>query len=438
MTKYYTGLANAIRRRETTIGVVGLGYVGLPLLKLILESGFKAVGFDIDETKIVGLSKGEPYLEHIDIEVVTAATKNNDCKLSSSSELASDCDIIILCVPTPLTVHREPDLSYVMSSLESFLPFLKKGQAVALESTTYPGTTDEKLKPTLEQAGFKVGEDFFLIYSPEREDPGNKQFGLVDIPKVVSGSSKHCADIAELFYSELGSKTVRVSSTQAAEMTKILENTYRSVNIALVNELKVLADLMGIDIFEVINAAATKPFGYQAFYPGPGLGGHCIPIDPFYLTWKAKEYGFHTRFIELAGEVNTAMPDYVIAKIMEALNTKSKALSGSKVLVVGVAYKKNVGDLRESPGVEIIDKLQKLNADVSYHDPHVEILPKMRKYDLKMSNSILDYDSVSRYDVCVIVTDHDVIDYNVFDKADLVVDARGRLDILKMPHVIRA
>ena len=221
-------------------------------------------------------------------------------------------------------------------------------------------------------------------------------------------------------------------------MTKILENTYRSVNIALVNELKVLADLMGIDIFEVINAAATKPFGYQAFYPGPGLGGHCIPIDPFYLTWKAKEYGFHTRFIELAGEVNTAMPDYVIAKIMEALNTKSKALSGSKVLVVGVAYKKNVGDLRESPGVEIIDKLQRLNADVSYHDPHVETLPKMRKYDLKMSNSILDYDTVSEYDVCVIVTDHDAIDYSVFDKADLVVDARGRLDILKMPHVIRA
>ena len=290
----------------------------------------------------------------------------------------------------------------------------------------------------LQQAGFKIGEDFFLIYSPEREDPGNKDFGLADIPKVVSGSSEHCADVAEVFYGELGSKTVRVSSTQAAEMTKILENTYRSVNIALVNELKVLADLMKIDIFEVIDAAATKPFGYQAFYPGPGLGGHCIPIDPFYLTWKAREYGFHTRFIELAGEVNTAMPDYVIAKIMEALNTKSKALSGSKVLVVGVAYKKNVGDLRESPGVEIIDKLQKLNAKVSYHDPFVETLPKMRKFDLKMSNSKLDYESVSDYDLCVIVTDHDDVDYTVFENAELVVDARGRLDIQEMPHVIRA
>lgn len=438
MSENYKQLIKQISTCEATIGVVGLGYVGLPLMKLTLESGFKAVGFDVDQTKIDSLSVGQSYLEHIDISSVKKAVDAGDCRLSSSSALASECDVIILCVPTPLTVHREPDLSYVISSLESFLPFLKAGQAVVLESTTYPGTTEERLMPMIEQAGFEIGDDFFLIYSPEREDPGNKQYGLKEIPKVVSGISEYCGDIAEYFYGKLGSKTVRVSTTKAAEMTKILENTYRSVNIALVNELKVLANLMGIDIFEVINAAATKPFGFQAFYPGPGLGGHCIPIDPFYLTWKAREYGFNTRFIELAGEINTAMPDYVIAKIIDALNHKSKAINGSKVLIVGVAYKKNVGDLRESPGVEIIDKLQKLNADVSYHDPHVETLPKMRKFDLKMSNSALDAGTVPSYDICVIVTDHDVIDYSVFEHADLVVDARGRLDILKMPNVIRA
>jgi len=431
-------LANKINRKTARIGVVGLGYVGLPLLGSVLKSGFQAHGFDIDQNKLHALNMGKSYLEHVSVDTINGAIKRGECSLSVSFDEASECDVIVLCVPTPLNSHREPDLSFVMSSLEGLFPYLRPGQALSLESTTYPGTTEDCLLPILSKSFNNIGDDFFLIYSPEREDPGNKNFGFSQIPKVVSGITPNCKRIAELFYGSIVGRTVSVSSTKCAEMTKILENTYRSVNIALVNELKIVADAMGIDIFEVISAASTKPFGYQPFYPGPGLGGHCIPIDPFYLTWKAREYGLHTRFIELAGEINTSMPDFVVNKISLGLNQNSKSIKDSKILILGVAYKKNVGDVRESPGIEIIDKLQKLGADVSYHDPFVNQIPKMRKYKLMLKSIDISASVIADYDACVIVTDHDDVDYNCLQDAVLVIDTRGRLDQSAFPNRILA
>lgn len=342
-------LLSKIRSKCATIGVVGLGYVGLPLSLRFVETEFSVLGFDIDDNKIKKLNSGESYIKHIGVERVYKAWESGNLEATTDFSRASEVDALILCVPTPLGNHKEPDLSFITNTLNSLLPYLRKGQIISLESTTYPGTTEEELRPALESKGFTVGKDIFLVYSPEREDPGNPKFSTNNTPKIVGGSTSECLEIGLALYSRIVEKVIPVSSTQVAEMTKILENIYRAVNIGLVNELKILADKMEIDIWEVIDAAATKPFGFTPFYPGPGLGGHCIPIDPFYLTWKAKEYGISTRFIELAGEINTAMPNWVVSKVIDALNDQGKALKNSRILVLGIAYKKNIDDSRESP-----------------------------------------------------------------------------------------
>jgi UDP-N-acetyl-D-glucosamine dehydrogenase len=420
-------LIEKIESKSALIGVVGLGYVGLPLIKRLNEVGFPTLGLDIDHSKVDALAAGETYIKHIEVSDIEFAINSGKCQVATDFSNAKDADIIILCVPTPLNKYREPDLSFVTGSVDALLPYLRPGQLLSLESTTYPGTTEEELLTRIESQGLSVGKDVFLVYSPEREDPGNPDFNTHSIPKVCGGITDACLEVGLKFYSKIIDRVVPVSSTKAAEMTKILENTYRAVNIALVNELKIVADKMSVDIFEVIDAAATKPFGFKAFYPGPGLGGHCIPIDPFYLTWKAREYGLHTRFIELAGEVNTAMPAYVISKVVDALNSQGKSVSGSKILVLGVAYKKNVDDMRESPSLEIIERLTSLNAGVSYHDPFVSELPKMRNYDFEMQSAVFDASSVIDYDCVLIATDHDDVDYSILDGAKLVVDSRGKL-----------
>ena len=370
-------LVNKLKSKKATIGVLGMGYVGLPLMLRYNVIGYDVLGFDVDQSKIEAIEKGESYIEHISGDAIAQAVENGMRATTDFSEIAN-VDAIILCVPTPLNKYREPDLSYVLNTLESALPYLRAGQVVSLESTTYPGTTEEELLPRIESQGLKVGTDIFLVYSPEREDPGNKNFTTHTIPKVVGGHTPECLDVGTALYEQAIDQVVPVSSTKAAEMTKLLENIHRAVNIGLVNEMKIVADRMGIDIFEVVDAAATKPFGFTAYYPGPGLGGHCIPIDPFYLTWKAREYGVHTRFIELAGELNASMPDYVITKLMHGLNDHGLSLKGSRILILGIAYKKNVDDERESPCIEILDKLIKKGANVDYSDPHVQKFKKKR------------------------------------------------------------
>lgn len=427
MNSLATDTINKLDAKTATIGIVGLGYVGLPLIELYSLAGYPVVGFDVDQTKVQSLLDGESYIRHISPSAFINAIQTGTGRVTTEFKAVTECDAIILCVPTPLDEHREPDLSFVLGSLEMILPYLQKGQAVSLESTTYPGTTKEILEPKINASGFTVGDDVFLVYSPEREDPGNKSFTTQNIPKIVSGTTATCASVASALYKHVVVETVEVSSTAVAEMAKILENTYRAVNIAFVNELKQVAERMDIDIFEVIDAAATKPFGFTAFYPGPGLGGHCIPIDPFYLTWKAREYGITTRFIELAGEINTSMPDYVVERIMLALNNHSKAIKGSRLLILGAAYKKNVDDMRESPSMQLIEKLMKLGAHVDYSDPHVPTLPTMRKYDLSMSSVSISADMLSTYDCVVVSTDHDQFDWNTIrDHAPLIVDSRGR------------
>jgi len=411
--------------KDVTVGVVGLGYVGLPLAIRFAEVGFRVVGFDIDQSKITSLKNGESYIRHISTDklanlVLSGAT------FQSEFEGASACDVIIICVPTPLTKHREPDLRFVTETCEQLLPHLRKGQVMILESTTYPGTTEEELLPRIESTGLEVGKDISLVYSPEREDPGNINFETRNIPKVVGGHTPDCLDVGVALYSHVIDVVVPVSSTKVAELTKLLENIHRAVNIGLVNEMKMLTDKMGIDIFEVIDAAATKPFGFTAYYPGPGLGGHCIPIDPYYLTWKAKEYGLHTRFIELSGEVNRSMPEYVVAKVSSALNTREKALLNSKILVLGIAYKKNVDDMRESPAVEIMELLREKGVDVAYSDPHVSVFPKMREHSFDLTSVELSPQSLSKFDAVVLTTDHDSFDYQMIsENADLIVDSRG-------------
>jgi UDP-N-acetyl-D-glucosamine dehydrogenase len=364
-----------IEDRNSIIGIIGLGYVGLPLLIRFSEEGFNSIGFDVDRQKIEMLNNGKSYIKHISSTKIKKNKSNNFHATSNFSEI-NKVDIIIICVPTPLGMHNEPDLTYIKKTIDSIKIFLKAGQVLILESTTYPGTTVEEIVPEIKSTdSFEciIGKNFFVGYSPEREDPGNKDFSTKSIPKVVSGISKNCLKVVSLIYSKIVDKTVPVSSTQVAEMTKIFENIHRAVNIGLVNELKVVADKMSIDIYEVINAAKTKPFGFTPYYPGPGLGGHCIPIDPYYLTWKAKEVGMNTRFIELAGEINRDMPKYVVDKIGEALNTINKSIKNSKVFILGLSYKKNVDDLRESPSLEIIDKLNDLGAKISFNDPILSI-----------------------------------------------------------------
>jgi len=404
--------------RRARVGILGMGYVGLPLALRFTEVGYPVLGFDIDEAKVAALKAGRSYIEHIRLPKPLEAT--------ADFARAKECDALIICVPTPLTAYREPDLSFVLDTTEAIVPHLRKGQVVSLESTTYPGTTDEELRPRIEKRGFKVGEDVFLCFSPEREDPGNPNHVTRTIPKVCGGSTAACLEAGIALYGQVIEKVVPVSSTRAAEMTKLLENIHRAVNIGLVNEMKVICDRMGIDVHEVIRAAATKPFGFVPYWPGPGLGGHCIPIDPFYLTWKAREYGLHTRFIELAGEINRAMPEWVVGKVMEALNERGKALKGSKVLVLGIAYKKNVDDMRESPAVELMELLVKRGAQVEYSDPHVPAFPRMRQHRFDLKSVPLTPEAVARYDLALLATDHDAFDYPMLARhARLIVDTRG-------------
>lgn len=419
-------LLEKLTNKTAVIGVVGLGYVGLPLVLRYSEVGYRVVGFDIDQSKIDHIEAGTSYIEHISAGSIARAVEQG-FEATTDFNRASDVDALILCVPTPLNKYREPDLSFVLDTTDSLVPYLRAGQVVSLESTTYPGTTDEELLPRIESRGFKVGQDVFLVYSPEREDPGNPNFTTRTIPKVCGGHTPACQEVGIALYGQVIDRVVPVSSTRAAEMTKLLENIHRAVNIGLVNEMKIVADKMGIDIHEVIRAAATKPFGFVPYYPGPGLGGHCIPIDPFYLTWKAREYGLHTRFIELAGEVNSAMPDYVVGKLASALNQRKKSVNGSRVLVLGIAYKKNVDDMRESPSVFIMERLRDLGADVQYSDSHVPVFPKMREHHFELSSVDLTAESVASYDCVLVATDHDSVDYALVQAhAQLIVDSRGR------------
>lgn len=418
-------LIENLNNKSAVIGIVGLGYVGLPLMIRYSEVGYRVLGIDVDQKKIDMLNAGESYIEHIPSELIKDSVATG-FEATADFSRASEADALILCVPTPLNKYREPDLSFVTGTTDSLLKYLTEGQVISLESTTYPGTTEEELLPRIESTGLKVGENIYLVYSPEREDPGNPDFTTRTIPKVVGGHTVDCAEIGRALYAPAIDEVVVVSSTKAAEMTKLLENIHRAVNIGLVNEMKVVADRMGVDIHEVIRAAATKPFGFTPYYPGPGLGGHCIPIDPFYLTWKAREYGLHTRFIELAGEVNTNMPRWVVSKLMDALNERGKPLKGSKVLVLGIAYKSDVDDMRESPSVVLMELLQDKGAVVEYTDPHVPVFPKMRNHYFDLESVELTPDVIASYDVLLLATNHKRFDYDMLKKhAQLIVDTRG-------------
>lgn len=418
-------LITRIEERTAVIGIIGLGYVGLPLVLSFAEAGFQVLGFDVDQPKIDRLHAGKSPIAHISQESIEKLV-DGGFEATADFSRAVDADVLILCVPTPLNRYREPDLSYVTSTVDSIIPYLRPGQMVSLESTTYPGTTDEEIATRIERCGLTVGTDIMLVYSPEREDPGNANFTTRTIPKICGGYSHACLDAGVALYSTVIDRVVPVSSTRAAELTKLLENIHRAVNIGLVNEMKVVADKMGLDIREVIDAAATKPFGFVPYYPGPGLGGHCIPIDPFYLTWKAREFGVNTRFIELAGEVNSAMPDFVVGKIQNALNDRKKSISGSRILVLGIAYKPDVDDMRESPAVIIMEKLRDLGAEVAYSDPHIPTFPKMREHHFELDSVTLDALSIAQYDCVVVATHHAAFDYSLIaEYSKLTVDTRG-------------
>ena len=419
-------LAQKIQDKTSVGGVIGLGYVGLPLVHHLCESGYRVIGFDVDPDKVEKLNAGKSYIKHLSDAFVQKATSSGRFEATTDFSRLAEADCISICVPTPLDEHFQPDLSYVIATAEAIAQTLRKDQLIILESTTYPGTTTEVLQPLFDAHGLKVGQDYFLAYSPEREDPGNAKFTIQTIPKVVGGITAACAELTATYYGAIFERIVMVSTTNSAEMTKLLENIFRSVNIALVNELKMMCDRMGMDVWEIIDAAATKPFGFMPFYPGPGLGGHCIPIDPFYLSWKAKEHEFPARFIELAGEINTFMPHYVVGRIGDALNNQSKPVRGARILLLGAAYKKDVDDVRESPCLKLIELLREKGAEVEYNDPHVPRLRGGRKYDLEMYSAPLTPDNLERYDCVVIVTDHTSYDYeDIVKNAQLVVDTRN-------------
>ncbi|MEJ5259744.1 MAG: nucleotide sugar dehydrogenase [Anaerohalosphaeraceae bacterium] len=425
-------LEKKIASKKVVVGVLGLGYVGLPLAREFALAGVRVLGFDIDDKKVKILNSGRSIIKNVPHEVVRKMVKSGKFTATSDMSQIRKADAVLICVPTPLTPNREPDMQYVEGSCRTIAKYLRKGHLISLESTTYPGTTRELMKPILEATGLKAGKDFYLAFSPEREDPGNKQYTTRTIPKVVGGLTPKCRQLAYQLYSLAIQKMVPVSSVEAAEATKILENVYRCINIAMVNELKMVFDRMGIDVWEVIRAASTKPFGYHPFYPGPGLGGHCIPIDPFYLTWKARQYGMATRFIELAGEINTGMPHYVVHKVMEALNERKKSLKGSKILVLGLAYKPDIDDVRESPSLELIELLQERGAKVDYNDPYVPKTHKMREYDLKMTSRPLSAAMLRSYDCVLISTNHSCYDYAwIVKHAKLVVDTRNATAAVK-------
>lgn len=417
-----------VRSRKATIGIIGLGYVGLPLALAYSGDGFATVGFDIDSAKTQAINSGRSYIKHIDADAISDRVRSGTLAATIDFRQIREMDAIVLCVPTPLDEHFEPDLSYVVSTIEAVLPHMRPGQIISLESTTYPGTTEEELVARIEAAGFEVGKDIAVVYSPEREDPGNPEYAATNIPKVVGGHTPNCLKAGKALYGSVFDEVVPVSCTKVAELTKLLENIYRSVNIGLVNELKVVADQMGIDIWEVIAAASTKPFGFKAFYPGPGLGGHCIPIDPFYLTWKAREFGVHTRFIELAGEINRAMPAHIVRRCGDALNQQKKAINGSKVLLIGLAYKPNVDDDRESPSYELLDRLTANGADVDYHDPYVPVIRPSREHSHWAGKQSVAWDqsTISKYDLVLISTWHECLDISeLADWSNYLVDTRN-------------
>jgi UDP-N-acetyl-D-glucosamine dehydrogenase len=419
-------LIKLIKSRKALIGIIGLGYAGLPLVIRFGEEGFNIKGFDIDENKVKKLNSGKSYIKHIKEEHIQSLIKTGQFIATSDFSLLKEIDCIIICVPTPLTDKKEPDLTYVINTAGEIAAYLRAGQIISLESTTYPGTTEEILLPEFSARGFLAGKDFFLVFSPEREDPANPYYYTGNIPKVIGGITENCLKAGKALYEQVVDRVIPVSSTKVAEMSKLLENIYRSVNIALVNELKILCDRMDIDIWEVIEAASTKPFGFTPFYPGPGLGGHCIPVDPFYLSWKAKEYGFNTRFIELAGEVNVSMPSYVVNKVIDGLNEKEKSLKGSRILLLGMAYKKDVDDRRESPGLAIFKILQDKGAAIFYNDPHIPYIRGLRSYNYNISSVELTEELLKSMDVTLIVTDHSSYDYEwIVNNSQLVVDTRN-------------
>jgi len=422
-----------IKNKSAIVGIVGMGYVGLPLGLAFAAKKINVLGFDLDEKKITLLNKGKGYLKHISDSKIKKAVDSGYLKATSDFSRLKEVDAILICVPTPLTEHREPDMSFVENTSRTIAKYLRKGQLVVLESTTYPGTTEELLLPMFENAGgknkFKVGKDFYLAFSPEREDPNNPDFTTAEIPKVIGGVTPQCSKVAKALYDQVIIKTVPVSSPGAAEATKLLENIFRSINIAMVNELKMVFDKMNIDIWEVIAAASTKPFGFKPFYPGPGLGGHCIPIDPFYLTWKAREFEINTKFIELAGEINTFQPYYVVEKSAEALNKFKKALNGSKVLILGAAYKKDIDDMRESPSLKLIEIYREKDATVDYYDPLIPVLPKTRHYNYHMKSVKLTREKLKSYDLVVLSTDHSAFDYKfIAENSKLIVDSRNAFE----------
>jgi UDP-N-acetyl-D-glucosamine dehydrogenase len=427
-------LIDRFQSHQAVVGIMGLGYVGLPLAATFAEGSFTVVGFDIAAHKIEELRAGRSYIRHMPADRMGRIVRSEPFRRdgvtgfypTTDHSLLAECDAILICVPTPLTEHREPDLSYVVETAKSIAAHLRRNQLVVLESTTYPGTTDEVVREVLEAGGLRAGQDFYLAFSPEREDPNNAQYNTKTIPKLIGGYSRRCGEVASALYGAVLERVVPVSSARVAEAAKLLENIYRSVNIALVNELKLLFERMGIDVWEVIDAAATKPFGFTPFYPGPGLGGHCIPIDPFYLTWKARQYDLTTRFIELAGEINTAMPAFVIEKLTAALNERCRSLKGARVLVLGVAYKRDLDDTRESPALKLLDLMVQKGAEVGYHDPYVPALGRSRHYDFHLQSVPLTSQELQRWDAVIIATDHTVFDYAmIVDASALVIDTRN-------------
>jgi len=425
-----------VASRQAVVAIVGLGYVGIPLALSLAGAGFRVIGFDVDPKRIQELNAGKSPIRHIACSEI-ARLRETGFEATADFASIADCDALIICVPTPLNTYREPDLGYVESTMQTIAAFLRPGQLLSLESTTWPGTTTEVLLPYVEDAGLKIGDDFFLVYSPEREDPGNAHYSTRTIPKIVGGHTPACLEAGEALYGAFVDRVVPVSSTEAAEMVKLLENIHRSVNIGLVNEMKLVSDRMGLDVFEIIEAAATKPFGFTPYYPGPGIGGHCIPIDPFYLTWKAREYGLHTRFIELAGEINASMPQYVVNKTVRALNDAGKSLKGAKILALGIAYKRDVDDMRESPSVFVMDLLRDWGAEVQYADPNVPVFPKMRQHSFDLTAVALTPGNIQGFDAVILLTDHSDFDYDLIrSNARILVDTRGKFR--GDPNVIRA
>lgn len=418
-------ILSKIDHRTATVGIIGLGYVGIPLAIAINTAKLKVIGFDIDQDRVDGLNAAQSPIKHFSNATIQSLIDDGFIASSDFSKI-SDCDFLLICVPTPLDEYREPDLGAVISTMDTIQPYFRAGQMLALESTTWPGTTEEILKPYVDKSGLVAGESFFLTYSPEREDPGNAKFETRTIPKVVGGYTEACCAVGTALYSQFIDRVVPVSSTRAAEMVKLVENIHRSVNIGLINELKKVSHAMGLDIFEIIDAAATKPFGFTPYYPGPGIGGHCIPIDPFYLTWKAREFGLHTRFIELAGEINAEMPEFVLDNLIRALNKNGKALSSSKILCLGIAYKRDVDDMRESPSVIIMELLREWGAEIAYSDMHVPTFPKMREHSFDLSSVELSPEHLASYDAVLILTDHSEFDYKMIkENAQLIIDSRG-------------